>query len=72
MKKFIQTIKGFFAKPISVIGHVKNEPQHKHEWKYQYSTSDPIDGKSQVSKCNCGKWAVRHYGQAEMIILADV
>lgn len=63
MKKFIQSINGFFSK--------SHAPEHKHDWKYQYSTGNANDGKSQVSKCECGKWAVRHYGKSEMTILKD-
>jgi hypothetical protein len=70
MKSLILALKRLFCKA-DVSGHVKNEPQHKHDWKYQYNTGNAYDGKSQVSKCDCGKWAVRHYGQSEMIILAD-
>ena len=42
-----------------------------HKWDYQYSTGDPKQGKSQVSKCVCGKWAVRHYGQSDMTIIKE-
>lgn len=65
MKNFIQILKRIFYK--ADVSPVKKE--HRHDWKYQYSTGNANDGKSQVSKCDCGKWAVRHFGQAEIIIL---
>lgn len=43
-----------------------NEPEiHKHSWEFQYQTGNMYDGKSTVYKCECGQWAVRHFGQSE-------
>lgn len=47
----------------------KEVPAHQHEWKLQYRTGNAFDGKSEVCKCDCGQWAVRHYGQREYILL---
>lgn len=57
--------KRFFTKPIVV------EPinKHTHIWKLQYRTGNPEDGKSEVCRCECGQWAVRHYGKAEYHLL---
>lgn len=44
---------------------------HQHSWEFQYFTGNPNKGQSDVNKCECGKWAVRHYGKSEFIILKD-
>jgi hypothetical protein len=54
--------KPLLVKPV-VSGHVKNA--HLHKWELQYRTGNATGGKSEVCKCQCGQWAVRHYGQAE-------
>ena len=38
---------------------------HEHKWELQYRTGNPIDGKSEVVKCSCNQWAVRHFGEAK-------
>jgi len=45
--------------------------EHQHDWKFQYSTGNPTQGKSQVCKCDCGRWAVRHYGDSEYTLLKE-
>jgi hypothetical protein len=52
---------------------------HEHEWEPQYSTGS-FDtkwsrdgkigfGKSMVFKCQCGQWAVKHYGDDVHVLL---
>ena len=55
-------------KPV-VGGHVKNA--HQHKWNLQYRTGNPMDGQSEVCKCDCGQWSVRHYGQAEYNLISS-
>jgi hypothetical protein len=66
MIKIIKNIIAQLTKP-AVSGNVKNV--HKHKWILQYRTGNPLDGKSDVCKCECGQWAVRHYGKAEYHLL---
>lgn len=47
----------------------KETSVHEHDWEFQYSTGNPTQGKSQVSKCACGQWGVRHYGQKEINLI---
>ncbi len=46
----------------------KNEA-HVHKWELQYRTGNPHNGQSEVCKCKCEQWAVRHYGTAVYILL---
>ena len=51
---------------------VAQEPEpapHEHIWELKYYTGNANEGKSEVSKCKCGQWGVRHYGQADHILL---
>lgn len=49
---------------------------HEHDWVFEYWSGlkhDKNGGwhRSEVASCECGKWAVRHYGNVENIILKD-
>ena len=58
-------IKGLLSKK-------KSEPRqevHEHQWGFCFYTGNAMDGKSEVWKCACGQMAVRHYGQAEKILI---
>lgn len=57
----------------SFLSLFKNGPEkpkeHIHEWRLEYRTGTPIEGKSEVCSCECGIWSVRHYGKAERHII---
>ena len=44
---------------------------HEHKYEFQYRTGSPQDGQSEVGKCECGGWGVRHYGQAHFKSLTN-
>lgn len=60
-----------FIKRIFKIKNAEASPAaaHAHKWDLQYRTGNADDGKSDVCKCKCGQWAVRHYGKAEYTLL---
>jgi len=41
---------------------------HQHDFKIRYRTGNPENGQSDVCKCECGQWAVRHYGKDYKLI----
>ena len=50
---------------------------HEHEWCFEYNGgrkagADKSTLMSKVCSCECGKWAVKHYGETEYQLLADV
>lgn len=49
---------------------------HEHDWCFEYhggrkAGADKNTPMSEVVSCECGKWAVRHYGEKEYNLLAD-
>lgn len=60
MKIIFDWLKGRTTKPEPVI-------KHEHQFVLQYRTGNPFDGQTDVCKCDCGQWGIRHYGQAEYI-----
>lgn len=48
------------------------KPKHVHQWRLEYRTGNVWDGKSDVCSCECGQWAVRHYGKAEYHLLNKI
>lgn len=52
MKKYIDKIKNIFKKE-----------EHKHIWKYNYTTGDRRkDNITYVHTCKCGKWSIVEKG----------
>lgn len=47
----------------------KLKPTHIHDWELQYRTGNAFDGKTDVCKCKCGTWAIRHFGQKDYIVV---
>lgn len=54
---------------IEIKEQLKENKTHEHIWKLEYRTGNPEDGKSEVCSCECGQWSVRHYGQADRVML---
>lgn len=50
----------------------KKEPIHVHTWRTEYRTGKSINGKSTVVSCECGQWAVHHYGTKEYVLLDPI
>lgn len=50
---------------------------HKHEWCFEYNAGRKLGAEkstpmSKVCSCECGKWAVKHYGETEYQIMKDI
>jgi hypothetical protein len=50
---------------------LKKKP-HIHDWKLMYMTGDVWEGKSRVLKCDCGQWAVYHFGAKDVTLLTPI
>lgn len=51
--------------------HAIDPETHRHDWHFRYRTGNAMNGQSTVYECECGKFAVQHYGSAEYVLLKD-